>query len=67
MLNLFSYSSVFIIIVITFVLIATIKILRQYERAVVFTLGRFQAVRGPGLVLLIPFIQEMVRVRAVQR
>jgi len=67
MLNLFNYSSVFIIIVITFVLIATIKILRQYERAVVFTLGRFQAVRGPGLVLLIPFIQEMVRVRAVQR
>jgi regulator of protease activity HflC (stomatin/prohibitin superfamily) len=67
MLNLFNYSSVFIIIVITFVLIATVKILRQYERAVVFTLGRFQAVRGPGLVLLIPFIQEMVRVRAVQR
>ena len=32
------------------------------ERAVVFTLGRFQKVKGPGLVLLIPFIQEMVRV-----
>jgi regulator of protease activity HflC (stomatin/prohibitin superfamily) len=41
---------------------ATVKILRQYERAVVFTLGRFQGVRGPGLVLLIPFFQEMVRV-----
>jgi regulator of protease activity HflC (stomatin/prohibitin superfamily) len=41
---------------------ATVKILRQYERAVVFTLGRFQAVKGPGLVLLIPFFQEMVRV-----
>jgi regulator of protease activity HflC (stomatin/prohibitin superfamily) len=41
---------------------ATVKILRQYERAVVFTLGRFQKVKGPGLVLLIPFIQEMVRV-----
>jgi regulator of protease activity HflC (stomatin/prohibitin superfamily) len=39
-----------------------VKIVRQYERAVVFTLGRFQAVKGPGLVLLIPFIQEMVRV-----
>jgi regulator of protease activity HflC (stomatin/prohibitin superfamily) len=36
--------------------------LRQYERAVVFTLGKFQAVKGPGLVLLIPFVQEMVRV-----
>jgi regulator of protease activity HflC (stomatin/prohibitin superfamily) len=41
---------------------ATVKILRQYERAVVFTLGRFDKVKGPGLVLLIPFFQEMVRV-----
>jgi regulator of protease activity HflC (stomatin/prohibitin superfamily) len=41
---------------------ASVKILREYERAVVFTLGRFQKVRGPGLVLLIPFFQEMVRV-----
>jgi regulator of protease activity HflC (stomatin/prohibitin superfamily) len=39
-----------------------VKILREYERAVVFTLGRFQMVRGPGLVLLFPFVQEMVRV-----
>lgn len=44
------------------VLAATVKILREYERAVVFTLGRFQRVRGPGLVLLLPFFQEMVRV-----
>ncbi len=44
------------------VIMATVKILRQYERAVVFTLGRFQAVKGPGLMLMIPFIQEMVRV-----
>ena len=41
---------------------STIKVLREYERAVVFKLGRFQQVKGPGLVLLIPFIQEMVRV-----
>jgi regulator of protease activity HflC (stomatin/prohibitin superfamily) len=40
----------------------TVKLLREYERAVVFTLGRFNRVRGPGLVLLVPFIQEMVRV-----
>ena len=40
----------------------SIRILREYERAVVFTLGRFEKVKGPGLVLLIPFIQEMVRV-----
>jgi regulator of protease activity HflC (stomatin/prohibitin superfamily) len=35
---------------------ASIKILREYERAVVFTLGRFQKSKGLGLVLLIPFI-----------
>lgn len=40
----------------------TVKILREYERAVVFKLGRFQAVRGPGLLILIPFVQELVRV-----
>lgn len=41
---------------------ATVRILREYERAVVFTLGRFQKVKGPGMILLIPFIQEAVRV-----
>ena len=41
---------------------ATVRILRQYERAVVFTLGRFQSVKGPGMVFLIPFVQELVRV-----
>lgn len=45
-----------------YVLVATVKILREYERAVVFTLGRFERVKGPGLVLLLPFVQEMVRV-----
>jgi len=38
------------------------RTLREYERAVVFTLGRFQRVKGPGRVILIPFVQEMVRV-----
>lgn len=41
---------------------SSVNILREYERAVVFTLGRFQRVKGPGLVLMIPFVQEMVRV-----
>jgi regulator of protease activity HflC (stomatin/prohibitin superfamily) len=41
---------------------ATFKILREYERAVVFTFGRFQRVKGPGLILMFPFVQEMVRV-----
>ncbi len=51
-----------IVFVIGVLVMASVKILREYERAVVFTFGRFQSVMGPGLVLLIPFIQEMVRV-----
>ena len=57
------YYMVPLAVIVAFVVItATVKILREYERAVVFTLGRFQKVKGPGLVLLIPFFQEMVRV-----
>jgi regulator of protease activity HflC (stomatin/prohibitin superfamily) len=43
-------------------LLAAIKILREYERGVVFTLGRFTGVKGPGLIILIPFVQQMVRI-----
>ena len=52
----------FVLFAVAVCVIASVRILREYERAVVFTLGRFEAVKGPGLVLLIPFIQEMVRV-----
>lgn len=41
---------------------AAIKIVQEYERGVVFRLGRFAGVRGPGLILLIPFIERMVKV-----
>jgi len=41
---------------------SAIKILREYERGVVFTLGRFTGVKGPGLILLVPFVQQMVKV-----
>lgn len=40
---------------------AAIRILREYERGVVFTLGRFTGVKGPGLIILIPYVQQMVR------
>ena len=43
-------------------LLASIRILREYERGVVFFLGRFQAVKGPGLIIVVPGIQQMVRV-----
>ncbi len=56
------YIVVFVLIVAGYLVAASVRILREYERAVVFTLGRFQRVKGPGLVLLIPLIQEMVRV-----
>jgi len=52
-------------IVITFVvafLLSAIRILREYERGVVFLLGRFWRVKGPGFIIIIPLIQQMVRV-----
>ena len=50
-----------IILVAAFV-VTSLRILREYERGVVFLLGRFQRVKGPGLVLVVPAIQQMVRV-----
>jgi regulator of protease activity HflC (stomatin/prohibitin superfamily) len=49
-------------IVVLFVLVNSFRILREYERGVVFMLGRLWKVKGPGLVLVIPVIQQMVRV-----
>ncbi len=43
-------------------LFASIRVLREYERGVVFLLGRFWKVKGPGLVILIPVVQQMVKV-----
>ena len=51
-----------IVIILVALVLAAIKILREYERGVVFTLGRFTSVKGPGLIILIPGIQQMVRV-----
>ncbi|MDB3953330.1 slipin family protein [Alphaproteobacteria bacterium] len=51
------------ILILTIVILATsIKVLREYERGVTFTLGRFTSVKGPGIIILIPFIQTMNRV-----
>jgi regulator of protease activity HflC (stomatin/prohibitin superfamily) len=44
------------------ILWATFWILREYQRGVIFTLGRFWKVKGPGLIVVVPFIQQMVRV-----
>ena len=50
------------LVLILFVLANSLRILREYERGVIFRLGRFVGVRGPGLIILIPFIERMVRV-----
>jgi regulator of protease activity HflC (stomatin/prohibitin superfamily) len=50
------------LVLVLFVLANSLRILREYERGVIFRLGRFVGVRGPGLIILIPFIERMVRV-----
>ena len=56
-------SSVFIgVVLLVALLLYTFRILREYERGVIFTLGRFWKVKGPGLIIVIPFIQQMVKV-----
>ncbi|MEA3353468.1 MAG: slipin family protein [Campylobacterota bacterium] len=57
-----STTTIYIIVFLIVILSAAIKILREYERGVIFTLGRFTGVKGPGLIILIPFIQQMVKV-----
>ena len=56
------YSIALLIILLIIILSSMIKILREYERGVIFRLGRFIGVKGPGLILLIPFIDRMVKV-----
>src|SRR5258708_4402052 len=43
-------------------LLTFFRVLWEYERAVVFTLGRFRKVKGPGLIIIVPLIQQMVRI-----
>ncbi len=52
----------FIPIALLVLAVASVRILREYERGVVFQLGRFWKVKGPGLIILVPGIQQMVRV-----
>ncbi len=52
----------FILILVGAFLFAAINVLREYERAVVFFLGKYQTVKGPGLIIIIPIIQQMVKV-----
>ncbi len=55
-------TPIVLIILVLFVLSNSLRVLREYERAVVFRLGRFVGTRGPGLIILVPFIERMVKV-----
>lgn len=56
------YFGIALLAAIGLLLFSALRVLREYERGVVFQLGRFWAVKGPGLIILIPGIQQMVRV-----
>ncbi|AYC31178.1 slipin family protein [Pseudomonas cavernae] len=51
-----------LLVILVVLLVSAFRVLREYERGVVFQLGRFWKVKGPGLVIIIPVIQQMVRV-----
>ena len=55
------FSTIIAVVVIA-ILASSFRILREYERGVVFMLGRFYKIKGPGLIIIIPIIQQMVRV-----
>ena len=56
-----SYTLLVLLGVVAAILLSAFRVLREYERGVVFMLGRFWKVKGPGLIIVIPAIQQMVR------
>ncbi len=57
-----SMAFVYALAILLFLLFISFRILREYQRGVIFMLGRFWKVKGPGLIIVIPVIQQMVRV-----
>ncbi|UCH53110.1 MAG: slipin family protein [Pseudomonadota bacterium] len=58
----FFTSGFAVVVIILLLLFSSLRIMREYERAVVFMLGRFWKVKGPGLIIVLPVIQQAVRV-----
>lgn len=56
------YFSAFILVLAIGLTLSMFKVLREYERGVIFMLGRFYKIKGPGLIIVIPIFQQMVRV-----
>ena len=54
-------TPLFLLAIIALFVFSAIKILREYERGVIFLLGRFWKVKGPGLIIVIPGVQKMIR------
>jgi regulator of protease activity HflC (stomatin/prohibitin superfamily) len=52
----------FILVLLVVILFASLRVIKQYERAVVFFLGKYKGMRGPGLIFIIPFFEKMTRV-----
>ena len=61
-MNIFGSGVLTLIFFIVILLAYAIRILREYERGVIFRLGRLVGAKGPGLILLIPIIDKMVKV-----
>jgi len=59
---MFDYLFMFILLALAGIIVNAIKILREYERGVIFQLGRFWKVKGPGLIIVIPVVQQIERV-----
>ena len=57
-----SYFLIVVIVLLALLVISSVRVLNEYERAVMFTLGRFTGIRGPGIILLWPLIQRMSKV-----
>ena len=53
---------VVVVVIALVILFSSLKVLREYERGVIFLFGHFQAVKGPGIIVLIPIMQQMVRI-----
>lgn len=51
-----------VLLLVVAIAFSAVRVMREYQRAVVFTWGRFTGVKGPGLILLVPYVQQMVRV-----
>ncbi|MGJ0430823.1 slipin family protein [Methylobacter sp.] len=59
---MFAYFWYIFISILVIILVSSFRVLREYERGVIFFLGRFYGVKGPGLIIVIPLIQQMERV-----